>query len=650
MPGLLLLFSGLAAPPQVPPPAAEVDPVAAAYLLFGEGRMAEEANDFQGAARAYERAAELDAESAGPLIALARVRARTEDLAGAAEAARRAVRRDPDAAPAHRLLGELHLMEFSSGQAPAAAERAIEAFSEALRVDPDDMRSRSRLARTLTMVQRPEEAEHHLRELVRRAPQAYGEFVLLAELRLRDGDPARAFEDLVQALRIEPRQPEARELVDEILQSDDSELDRREALGVLVDLYGQAASDFPEDSGIGIAHADALAQLGRTGEAGKAFERVLAIAPDNAAALWGLSLVRQSQARLEDAEKALIRLRDQDRASAPARFALAGIYLERCEYGRVVREIDALLHLPDGAYGPTRRPDFLVRRAHAEQELGEHRKAVESLLQAVELAAGRPDVRRFRMLVVDGWLLAGEPEEAARALAPLVARRPDDLAVAALEARVKSGLGDEEAAQRLFEDLREEHPDEPGLVHAFVRHLVSVRDFPAAEALAREWLAGDPGNVAFRFQLGAILERQARFAEAETEFRFVLDAVPDHALALNYLGYMLTGFPDRLEESEALIRRALESDPHNGSYLDSLGWVQVQRGEIERAEPNLLQAVRCMPRNSVVLDHLGDLHQARGDARAAIRYWRQALEHDDDGELDGEAVAKKIREADPKPE
>ncbi len=655
MPGLLFLLAGVMGLPQtgeVPP--TPVDPVAEAYRVFGEGRVAEEAGDLDAAARAFALAAELDEESAGPLVALASTRARSEDLMGAREAATRAVGRDPDAAEAHRLLGELNLLGFRTSQDPAEAERAIEAFSEAVRVVPDDLRSRSRLARTLAMMQRPEEAEHHLRELVRLAPQAYAEFVLLAELRLRDGDPAQAFDDLAQALRIEPRQPEAREMVDEILRKDHPEFDRGEALVELAELYGKAAADHPEDAGIGIAHADALARLSRGEEAGDAFTRVLAGDPDNAAALWGLSLVRQSQGRLDEAEEALTRLLDQDGASAPARFALSGIHLERCEYDRAAREIESLLELPESAYGSGRRADFLTRRARIQQELGEHREAALSLRKAVAITGERPDSRRLRMLMIEAWLLAGEPEEAARAIAPLVADRPEDLVVAALEARVKAELGDEEGARRLFEELRAKHPDQPGLVHAAVRHHASRQDFASAEALSREWLAGDPGNVAFRFQLGAALERQGRVAEAEVEFRAVLQAVPDHALALNYLGYMMSGSPDqspdRFEEAEELIRAALETDPRNPSYLDSLGWVLFQRGEVELAGPPLLEAARCMPRNAVVLDHVGDFHRARGDAEAAARYWREALEQDDGDELDEEALHNKIREAIPQPE
>ena len=452
---------------------------------------------------------------------------------------------------------------------------------------------------------------------------------------------------MLQALRIEPRQPAALELVDEILATEDPDFDRAGALEALADLHGKAVEDHPEDPELGIAHADALARQGRGDEARAAFERVLAGDPDNAAALWGVSVVLRTQHRLDDAEAALNRMVELDDASVPARFALSGIHFERCDYARAGEEIDALLGLPDNAFGPHSRPDFLVRRAHVEQALGRYPDAVETLLRAVEFARDRRDLLRFRVLAVEGRLLAGEVEEAAREVSLLVARHPDELAVAALEARVKAALGEAKAARQVFEKLLEENPDDPALVHAFARHLAGEQDFAGAETVVRSWLEGDPDNVAFRFQLGAVLERQGRAADAEAAFRAVLAASPDHALALNYLGYMLSAFPDRLEESERLIRGALAADPYNGSYLDSLGWVQYQRGAIDEAEPNLLQAARCMPRNAVVLDHLGDLYRDRGDSESAVRYWRRALQHDDEDELDDEAVAGKIREAEP---
>ena len=46
-----------------------------------------------------------------------------------------------------------------------------------------------------------------------------------------------------------------------------------------------------------------------------------------------------------------------------------------------------------------------------------------------------------------------------------------------------------------------------------------------------------------------------------------------------------------------------------------------------------------------MLDHLGDLYRAKGNADEAVRFWRRALEHDGEDELEREAVSRKIEEA-----
>ena len=47
-----------------------------------------------------------------------------------------------------------------------------------------------------------------------------------------------------------------------------------------------------------------------------------------------------------------------------------------------------------------------------------------------------------------------------------------------------------------------------------------------------------------------------------------------------------------LEEAETMIRRALQSEPNNASYLDSLGWVEFRKGQFDRALDDLLRLRR----------------------------------------------------------
>ena len=84
---------------------------------------------------------------------------------------------------------------------------------------------------------------------------------------------------------------------------------------------------------------------------------------------------------------------------------------------------------------------------------------------------------------------------------------------------------------------------------------------------------------------GAMFERQKKVEAAEAEFRKVLAAQPgDTAGALNYLGYMLVDHKMRVDEATQMIKKALDADPENGAYLDSLGWAYYQQGKFDEAE------------------------------------------------------------------
>ncbi len=623
-----------------------VDPVAEAYRVFGEGRFAQMSGERDEAIAAYRRAAQLDPQAVDPLIEIANLSLSTRDLEAAEAAAAEAVERDPEAAAAHRALGAVHFRRLRSGDDPEAAERAVASLSEAVRLDPEDLRSRSQLARLLAALQRGEEAATHLREILRRAPDAFSELLLLAQLRLSAGDREQAFDYLLQSLRIEPRQPEAREMVDDLLR--DRGIPGRspdEALAEVVALYEKGSADHPDDQALRLSLADGLARLGRLEAAAEAFERILAAEPRSEIALMGLAMVRRQQRQLEDAEAALLRLLEENSRSVPARMALGGVFATRCEYARAAEEFQAVVALPRDSYGSRHRRETLARLAQALEHLGEYEEAYDALQEAFRLSGDSVEAFRYRVALVQNRVAAGQPDEAAVLVEALIADRPGEPGLLALQARVLNAGGRSDAALGILRALVAEYPETGGAVHALVRHHAERGDLPAAERITRGWLEERADDPDFRFQLGALLERQGKLEEAEAEFRRVIAAEPDHDLALNYLGYMLADRNDRLEESEELIQRALAEDPYNGSYLDSLGWVQFRRGDLNLAEPNLLRAQQCMPENSVVLDHLGDLYRAKGNSEEAVRFWRKALQHDGDQELEREAIARKIEEA-----
>jgi tetratricopeptide (TPR) repeat protein len=97
-------------------------------------------------------------------------------------------------------------------------------------------------------------------------------------------------------------------------------------------------------------------------------------------------------------------------------------------------------------------------------------------------------------------------------------------------------------------------------------------------------------------------------------------------MVLNYLGFMMADKGKQLPEALKLIRKAVELEPMNGAYLDSLGWVYFKMGEYELAEENLRQAVERDTTDPTVHDHLGDLYEKTGRARLASKQWELSLE------------------------
>jgi len=116
-----------------------------------------------------------------------------------------------------------------------------------------------------------------------------------------------------------------------------------------------------------------------------------------------------------------------------------------------------------------------------------------------------------------------------------------------------------------------------------------------------------------------------RYPEAEEQFKKVLASDPEHASALNYLGYMLADQNTKLEEALGYIKRAVDLDPTNGAYLDSLGWAYFRLGKYELAEDNLLKASQKINTDPTVHDHLGDLYQKTGRLKLAATNWERAL-------------------------
>jgi len=115
-----------------------------------------------------------------------------------------------------------------------------------------------------------------------------------------------------------------------------------------------------------------------------------------------------------------------------------------------------------------------------------------------------------------------------------------------------------------------------------------------------------------------------------------LERNPQHAMAMNNLGYTLLIQGDRSERTVNLLERAYELKPDDSNILDSLGWLRYKQGWLRDDDPAFGEgpgALTLLERSvdrapepvPEVLDHLGDARWRAGQHDNALETWRRVI-------------------------
>ena len=146
------------------------------------------------------------------------------------------------------------------------------------------------------------------------------------------------------------------------------------------------------------------------------------------------------------------------------------------------------------------------------------------------------------------------------------------------------------------------------------------------EAIAVYTEALDDGyNPDLLYARAMAAEKIGRLDLLEKDLRSILEREPDHAQALNALGYTLTDATDRHAEAYDLIKKALELRPNDFYILDSMGWVLYRLGRLDEAIEYLRKAL-SIRQDPEIAAHLGEVLWVRGEREQAKEVWETALQ------------------------
>ena len=144
-----------------------------------------------------------------------------------------------------------------------------------------------------------------------------------------------------------------------------------------------------------------------------------------------------------------------------------------------------------------------------------------------------------------------------------------------------------------------------------------------------------PEDRRILLEVATLYEQRGDWDPALERLSRLHELFPGDASLQNFYGYVLAEKGERLDFAEELLVRALDAEPDNGYYLDSLGWIKYRQGEYREAVDLLLDAVVKASDDSVIWEHLGDAWDKLGDRTKADDAWRRSVDIDPENESAG---------------
>ncbi|MBA4359095.1 MAG: hypothetical protein C0405_15370, partial [Desulfovibrio sp.] len=142
-------------------------------------------------------------------------------------------------------------------------------------------------------------------------------------------------------------------------------------------------------------------------------------------------------------------------------------------------------------------------------------------------------------------------------------------------------LGREQEALELMDQGKRLFPGQSRFPLLQAGYLMEKKRLPEAREVLEASLQARPEDEDLLYQYGAVLDRLGERKPALVVMQRIVDKNPEHADALNYIGYTLVEESRDLERALGLIKKADKLKPNNGYIVDSLAWAYYRLGRLD---------------------------------------------------------------------
>ncbi len=628
---------------------------AAAYYHFSLGHLYEELagsygnrSDYVNKAIENYRLAMKEDPSASFLVEdiaeLYRVSGRLRE---AVEEAQDALKANPDDLNARRVLAHIYTQQIGDAQAnhidEAMVRRAVEQYKIITDKDPKDADSFVMLGRLDRVLDDSVDAEAAFKKVLLIDPENEDAVTGLASVYSDRGD-ARSASELLEKLTKKNPSPRAY-----LNLANNYESMHEYALAA--DAYKKALDLDPTHVEWKAQLAQDLALAGQYDDAVKAYQELADANPQDAQPYLGMAQIYLERKNFAEAHKMIAKAKEVDPDNVEVRYNEV-LLLEN--EGKTPEAITAL----KGVLDTTSRRNYDAQqrnvRARMLEKLGQLYRTNEQYDLAVDafrqIGLLDPDLApRAEAQVIDTYRIAKDYTKAQQESDAAAKKYPNERTIREIRAQLLADTGKTDQAIAELKKLLDGKNDRETYLAMADVYLKAKNFAEVGKALDQadklSQTKEDKGYVFF--MRGEMYERDKKYELAEKAFRQALDnessSDPMYASTLNYLGYMLADQNVRLQEAQDLVKKAVNIEPNNYAFLDSLGWVYYRLNRLDEAEQQLTKSLQLSAKDPTIHDHLGDVYFKQGKIKEAVAQWQSSLKEwsaSSPSEMEPDEIAK----------
>ena len=369
--------------------------------------------------------------------------------------------------------------------------------------------------------------------------------------------------------------------------------------------------EYPMDMRYQVILGDVYLQNGKKQEAYDAYQKVLAVEPDNPMALFSMASYYEQTGQKELYQQQLDTLLLNKKVTSDTKISVMRQVIAENEQSsakdstQVIALFDRMMKQDmDDPQIPMLYSQYLLSK-NMEQE------AVPVLEQVVDLD---PTNKAARLMLVSAAVKKEDYKQIIKVCEPGIEATPD-----ALELYYYLAIAYHQAEQG------------DSVLSVCNRALEHITPDTRKEVIS------DVYSI-----MGDIYHTKKQMTEAYAAYDSALVYNPSNIGALNNYAYYLSVERRDLDKAEEMSYKTVKAEPNNSTYLDTYAWILFEKGNYAEARIYIDNAMKNDGEKSdVIVEHCGDIYFMTGDVEGALKYWKKALEMGSESKTLKQKIEKK---------